>query len=93
MIRRSLLGACAVLLLWAAPAAAAYEDVLGEGQERTPTVVVAGESRPSPVGGLARTGSDSVVPLAGTATALVGGGALLVLAARRRRSTPRNAAA
>ena len=36
---------------------------------------------------LARTGSDSLVPMAEGAAVLIGAGALLVLATRRRRST------
>lgn len=85
MIRRILLTAGAMVFMLASPAAAGYSDVLGTGQKRNPTVVA---TQPASKSGqsLARTGSDSIVPLAEAATVLIGGGALLVVAARRRRS-------
>lgn len=91
MICRTLVGACALIALSAAPAAAGYEDVLGEGTGRPPVVVR--ESAPRAGGALPRTGSDTIVPMAEVASVMIGGGALLVLAARRRSSTRSSAAA
>ncbi|HEV8115380.1 MAG TPA: LPXTG cell wall anchor domain-containing protein [Acidimicrobiales bacterium] len=99
VVRRILLGAGALVFLAATPAAAAqsYNDVLGAGQTRRPTVVDPGGVRAASTGGssagsasgagsdLPRTGSSDLVPLAEAATALIGGVALLVLVARRRR--------
>ena len=87
VFRRVLLASSAMFLLSAAPAAAdhSYSHVLGQG--RTPTVVATEEAPISgaPSGGLARTGSNDMVPLAEAATLMIGGGALLVLIGRRSR--------
>lgn len=93
VIRRILLGACAVLIATGGPAAAdhSYSHVLGETSDRpaaaagslsaTATSATASSAEGS---NLARTGSSAIVPLAQIATVLIGGGALLVLATRRR---------
>ena len=98
MLRRSLLAVFALVLLWAAPAAAqSYGDVLGEGEGRTPTVVVGQAEVPAAstgarnadAGDLARTGSN-ILPEVQAAIVLIGGGALLTLVARRRRTQRRS---
>ncbi|MEJ7764945.1 MAG: hypothetical protein WKF86_05575 [Acidimicrobiales bacterium] len=86
MIRRILLTAGAMIFILASPAAAGYSDVLGAGQQRKPTAVAATQGPTGETGGLARTGSADIVPMAEAATVLVGSGALLIVVARRRRS-------
>ena len=89
MIRRTLLLAAMVVVLWGAPASAqSYGDILGEGDE-IERVVVTGTSTvefDGVEGSLAQTGSNDIVPLVQGSIVLIGGGVLLVLVARRRRA-------
>lgn len=95
VFRRVLLASSAMFFLSVSPAAAdhSYNHVLGGG--RTPVVATGGETRTSgsPAGGLARTGSSDIVPMAEAATLLIGGGALLMVIGRRRRNRTTSAAA
>jgi len=90
MVRRVLLLASMVTLLWAAPASAqSYGNTLNQSQAQVvvspsgPVVAQAGG------GDLAHTGSSTAVPLVQTGIVLLGGGALLVRVGRRRRRTAR----
>lgn len=94
-VRRILVVAITLLIMWAAPAAAdhSYSHVLGVEQTRTAVdtgPVQAQSSTPraggARTGALASTGSDTLVPLAQGALVLVGLGSLLALVGRRRRS-------
>ena len=93
MFRRFLLASCTLLFLLASPAAAqSYGDILGEGQDRNPTVNVGGQGAAVAGDGLAATGSN-LVPLIQAAIILIAGGSLLAFVARRRRAERRLAAA
>ncbi len=93
MFRRFLLATCTLLFLLASPAAAqSYGDILGEGQDRNPTVNGVGQGAGAAGDGLAATGSN-LVPLIQAAIVLIAGGSLLVFVARRRRAERRLAAA
>ena len=93
MFRRFLLASCTLLFLLASPAAAqSYGDILGEGQNRNPTVVGGGQGAKAAGDGLAATGSN-FVPLIQAAIVLIVGGSLLAFVARRRRAERRLAAA
>jgi len=97
MFRRFLLASCTLLFLLASPAAAqSYGDILGEGQDRNPTVIGGGQGvgqgAAAAGDGLAATGSN-LVPLIQAAIVLIVGGSLLAFVARRRRAERRLAAA
>jgi len=99
MVRRILLVSCAMLFLWAAPAAAqSYGDAVdqqGTGGIRFDTgqvVFIPFEVQVQAQGDrgiLARTGSGNLVPLVQGGIVLIGGGSLLALVARRRRAQRR----
>ncbi len=89
MVRRTLLVAAMLALLWAGPASAqTYGDILGTDQG-TGVVAAGGQSGSAgaPGGDLPRTGQDNVEPLLQVAVVLLGTGMLLVLMARRRHTT------
>ncbi|MEO5679849.1 MAG: hypothetical protein ABIS47_09275 [Acidimicrobiales bacterium] len=100
MIRRVLLAVGALVLLSAEPAAAQVDypptSVISTSIVKSTTippetvppetggrVSAAAENGPN---GLARTGTNNIVPLVQAAVVLIGGGALLALVARRRRA-------
>ena len=101
MVRRVLLVASMMVLLWAAPAhAQSYGDVLGNGEGQNGQGVngqgqngqgVSGNEQEQGAnqGGAgrrtARTGQDNIVPLVQAGLLMVGGGTLLLFVARRRR--------
>jgi len=93
MFRRFLLASCTLLFLLASPAAAqSYGDIVGEGQDRNPTVNGGGQGAAAAGDGLAATGSN-LVPLIQAAIILIAGGSLLAFVALRRRAERRLAAA
>ena len=105
-LRRALLLAPMLLLLWAGIASA---QVPGPGDGYPPTILPTSQvTQPPPTAppeiegeveaasqggqGLARTGSNNIVPLIQAAIVLLGAGTLLVLVARRRSAVRRAAA-
>ncbi len=100
MIRRVVLVASMVTLLWAAPASAqtyAAVESVNQGQvvisSNGPAVQSGSGNQVSSAGAgngdFARTGSSNVTPLVQVGFVLLGGGALLVSVARRRRTARR----
>ena len=106
MMRRTLLLAAMVVLLWGAPAyAQSYGDILAQGDETGDVVITGTEGATSAGdggslattsardgGSLATTGRNDIVPLVQGSIVLIGCGVLLVLVARRRH-TARSATA
>lgn len=87
LIRRTLLVATMVFMLWAAPAhAQTYGRTAGENQAQT-GIVLAGQGAGEEAGAssLARTGQDNIVSLVQLSMVLLGVGAMSVFVARRRR--------
>jgi len=89
-VRRALLVVPVAAVLWAAPASAqTYGSVLRNSSTTSVSTPATSPPQTSGAGGggtgLARTGSDRVVPMGRVAAVMVGVGTLLVLGTRRRR--------